>query len=78
MPGLTSRRGRRRRTTITEGSGQDTVHRRVGGEHRAGGPEPLSQRGLQMAGDGDDNRRRLASRQLVNQLELAVGPQGCL
>jgi len=71
---------RRISTSITEGQrpGEDTIHRRVGGEHRAGGFEPLPQRRLQVTGDGDDHGRRLASRQLVNQLELPVGPQGCL
>jgi hypothetical protein len=71
---------RRINTSITEGQRprQDTIHRRVGGEYRARGLESLPQGGLQVARNGDDHGCGLASRQLVNQLELPVGPQGCL
>jgi len=71
---------RRISTTITEGQrpGEDAVHRGVGGQHRTGGLEPLTQRGLQVAGDGDDDGRRLAPRQFADQVELLIRPQGGL
>ena len=58
------------RTTITEAErpGEDAVHRRLGSQRRAGGLEPLTKGGLQVAGDGDDDGRRLAPRQFADQV----------
>jgi hypothetical protein len=71
---------RRISTIITKAQrpGKDAVHRGVGGEHRAGGFQPLTQRRLQVAGDGDDDGRRLAPGQFADQVQLLIGPQGSL
>lgn len=68
---------RRRISTIItdgEGPGEDAVHRGVGRQHRTGRLEPLTERRLQVAGDGDYYRRRFAPHQLTDQVDLLVGP----
>jgi len=66
-----SRPGRGLRSTPTtdaQGPGEDAVHRGMRSQHCTGGLEPLTQGGLQVAGDGDDDGRRLAPRQFADKV----------
>ena len=71
---------RRITTSITDPkcSGQDPVHAGVRRQDGAARLEPLTELGLQMSADGDDNRCGLSSLEVIDQLELLFWSQGGL
>jgi hypothetical protein len=58
------------RDTDAERAGEDAIHARVGGEDGAPRFEPLTQLGLEMAGDRDHDRGGLEVGEVVDELEL--------
>lgn len=56
-------------------AGQHPIHPRVGGEDGTLRLEPLTQLGLQVAGDSDHDRRGVAACQMIDQLQLLFWPQ---
>ena len=63
------------RDTDSERAGQDTIHPGVRGQDGAACLEALTQLGLEVAGDGDDDGGGPQARQVIDELELLLGSQ---